>query len=176
MAVSVLLPRLRRFGLALTGSAADADDLVQNACERVLRRGEQLRDHARLDAWIYGIMHHLWLDEVRARRLRRHEDLSAAGDVVSVHGDQVVEGRMTLQAVRRALGALPAEQRSVLVLVCVDGLSYREAAEVLGTPIGTVMSRLARARQDLSAQLARGTSAHVTPFPSQRTRPRSGGS
>ena len=60
--LAALLPRLRRFGLALTGSGTDADDLVQNACERVLRRGEQLRDQSRLDAWIYGIMRNLWID------------------------------------------------------------------------------------------------------------------
>lgn len=174
-AVSALLPRLRRFGLALTGSAAAADDLVQNACERVLRRREQLRDHARLDAWIYGIMRHLWLDEVRARRVRRHDDLSAAAEIASVHGDRAAEGRMTLDAVRRVLDALPAEQRSVLVLVCVDGLSYKEAAEVLGTPVGTVMSRLARAWQDLAARLAHGAEAQVAPFPGQHARPRSRG-
>ncbi len=148
-----LMPRLRRFGLALTGTAADADDLVQNACERALRRGDQLRDQARVDAWVYGIMRHLWIDEVRTRRVRRHDDLETAGNVAGADGEQVAEQRMTLDSVRRVLGSMPAEQRSVLLLVCVDGLSYKEAAEVLGTPIGTVMSRLSRGRQELSARM-----------------------
>ncbi len=150
-----MMPRLRRFGLALTGRATDADDLVQNACERALRRGDQLRSNARADAWIYGIMRHLWNDEVRSRRIRRHACLESAGEVVGEGGERVVEGRMTLDAVRRLLSGLPEEQRTVLLLVCVDGLSYREAADVLGTPVGTVMSRLSRGRQELAARLSR---------------------
>ena len=159
------MPRLRRFGLALTGTAADADDLVQSACERVLRRGDQLRDQARVDAWVYGIMRHLWIDEVRTRKVRRHDDLETAGDVAGADGEQLAEQRMTLDAVRRVLGGMPAEQRSVLLLVCVDGLSYKEAAEVLGTPIGTVMSRLSRGRQELFARLGhRDASAAPQPI------------
>lgn len=164
-----LMPRLRRFGLALTGSATDADDLVQDACERVLSRGGQLRDQTRVDAWIYGIMRHLWTDEVRSRVIRRHDDLASADDVAGESGEQVVEGRMTLDAVRRVLGAMPVEQRSVLMLVCVDGLSYKEAAEVLETPIGTVMSRLARGRQELFARLEH-QSASVVPLPLRKVR------
>lgn len=156
-----LLPRLRRFGMALTGSAMDADDLVQAACERVLTRGDQLRDQVRVDAWAYGIMRHLWMDEVRSRKVRRHDDLEAADSVAGESGVQVVEGRMTLDKVRRILGGLPAEQRSVLMLVCVDGLSYKEAAEVLQTPIGTVMSRLARGRHELSARMGHQAASPV---------------
>ena len=158
------MPRLRRFGLALTGTAADADDLVQSACERALRRGDQLRDQARVDAWIYGIMRHLWIDEVRTRRVRRHDGLETAGDVAGADGEQLADQRMTLDAVRHVLGGMPAEQRSVLMLVCVDGLSYKEAAEVLGAPIGTVMSRLSRGRQELFARLGR-QDASVAPQP-----------
>lgn len=95
-----LLPRLRRFGLALTGSATDADDLVQAACERVLTRGGQLRDQARVDAWVYGTMRHLWMDEVRSRKVRRHDGLEVADSVVRESGVQVIERRMTLDAVR----------------------------------------------------------------------------
>jgi RNA polymerase sigma-70 factor (ECF subfamily) len=152
--VAGLLPRLRRFGLALTGSAADADDLVQNACERALRRADQLRDHARMDAWIYHIMRNLWVDEVRSRRVRAHDGLDAAAEVIGLDGVAAAEGHVTLAAVRRCLAALSAEHRAVLVLVCVDGFSYRETAAVLGVPIGTVMSRLSRARLDLHALLA----------------------
>ena len=151
--LAALLPRLRRFGLALTGSATDADDLVQNACERVLLRGEQLREQSRLDAWIYGIMRNLWIDETRSRKVRRHDDMDAAANVVGDDGEQVAHGTLTLKAVRQTMASLPAEQRTVLMLVCVDGLRYAEVAEVLGIPIGTVMSRLARARQDLRDRL-----------------------
>ena len=73
-----LLPRLRRFGIALTGSHADADELVQDTCERAMRRQDQLRDGSRLDAWLYGIMRNRWTDEVRWRRIRRHDDIEAA--------------------------------------------------------------------------------------------------
>ena len=151
--LAALLPRLRRFGLALTGSVTDADDLVQNACERVLRRGEQLREQSRLDAWIYGIMRNLWIDETRSRKVRRHDDMDAAANVIGDDGEQVVQGTMTLKAVRDVMATLPADQRTVLMLVCVDGLRYAEVAEVLSIPIGTVMSRLARARQDLRDRL-----------------------
>ncbi len=160
-----LLPRLRRFALSLTGSAVDADDLVQRACERVLRRSDQLRDHTRVDAWIYGIMRNLWIDELRGRRVRRHDQIDAAAEIVGTDGIAATEGRLGLAEVRRALAALPAEQRSVLVLICVDGLSYKEAAEVLGIPIGTVMSRLSRGRLALHAALhSRPVAGTVTPF------------
>jgi RNA polymerase sigma-70 factor (ECF subfamily) len=148
-----LMPRLRRFGLALTGSMADAEDLVQAACERALQRSAQLRVESRLDAWMYSIMHNLWIDERRAQQIRRHEMIEAAAQVVGDEGDAIVEARSTLAAVRRALGELPEEQRTVLILVCVDGLSYKQAAGVLDIPIGTVMSRLARGRQALHDQL-----------------------
>ena len=152
-ALLALMPRLRRFGIALSGSAEDAEDLVQDVCERVLRRADQIRDQARVDAWIYGIMRNLWLDRVRSRRHRRHEELSAADEVASDDGRRTTETRITLDAVREVLGSMSEEHRTVLVLVCVDGLSYREAAEVLGIPLGTVMSRLARARQELSTRM-----------------------
>ena len=154
-ALSVLLPRLRRFGLALTGSATDADELVQEACERALQRAGQLRDDTRLDAWLYGIMRNRWIDEIRSRRVRRHDSIEAASDVMGEDGEQVAEARITLERVRRALAGLPADQRAALVLVCVDGLSYKEAAKVLDIPIGTVMSRIARGRRALHALLTR---------------------
>ena len=171
--VAALVPRLRRFALALTGSRADADDLVQAACERALRRASQLREQARLDAWLYGIMRNLWTDEVRARRVRRHDDLEAATEIVGTDGAAAADGRVMLATVRQRLGTLSTEHRAILILVCVDGLSYREAAEVLAIPIGTVMSRLARARQELHAALAGGGPAaapNVLPLSSARAR------
>lgn len=133
-ALTALLPRLRRFGLSLTGSRNDADELVQAACERVLTRGDQLRDQARMDAWIYGIMRNLWIDELRFRKVRRHDDLSAAADVMGENGEAVVEGRITLAAVRRVVAEMSEDRRTLLMLVCVDGLTYQEAADT--TPLG----------------------------------------
>jgi RNA polymerase sigma-70 factor, ECF subfamily len=163
--LSALLPRLRRFGLALTGSAADADELVQEACARALQRAAQLRDETRLDAWLYGIMRHLWIDEMRSRSRRRHDTLDAATEVAGDDGAAVAEGRITLELVRRRLQEMSAEQRTVLVLVCVDGLSYRETADVLDVAIGTVMSRLSRARRELAERLNERGGGSVRLFP-----------
>ncbi len=161
-----LLPRLRRFGIMLTGSSVDADDLVQNACARVLNRRGQLRDETRLDAWIYGIMRNLWIDEIRSRKVHRHDELAKADDVIGVDGQAMAEDRVTLGSVRQAVSEMDADSRTVLVLVCVDGLSYKEAAKVLGIPIGTVMSRLSRSRVQLHEKLFSSASSNaVTPFP-----------
>jgi RNA polymerase sigma-70 factor (ECF subfamily) len=149
----------------------DGDELVQAACERALSRLAQLRTEARLDSWLYRIMHGLWVDELRARRVRRHEPIEAAGDAVGEDGSAVTEGRLTLAAVRRALAELPAEQRAVLTLIAVDGLSYKEAAAILGVPVGTVMSRLARGREGLHRRLApaRGGNANVISIEGKRS-------
>lgn len=167
-----LLPRLRRFGLALTGSPTDADELVQGACERALRRAGQLRDATRLDAWVYGIMRHLWMDEMRSRRVRRHDDLETALEVMGEDGEASASGRITLSKVRQCLDQLPGEQRAVMMLVCVDGLGYREAASILDIPIGTVMSRLSRGRRELHLRLTgTGAAGTVVAMPTLRTRP-----
>lgn len=165
-ALGEIAPRLRRFAIALTGSVSEADDLVQEACERALLNSDQLRDRNRLDAWMYRIMRHRWIDELRARRVRRHDSMEAAEGVVGDDGEATAENRLMLASVRRCLHELSAEHRSVLMLVCVDGLSYRETAEILGVPIGTVMSRVSRARQDLHDKLIRrGPSGTVTVLP-----------
>jgi len=147
-----LLPRLRAFALALTRSGEAADDLVQGACERALRGLDGYRAGTRLDSWLFRILHNLWIDGHRRRRPEVPLDepgLEAA--LAGEDGRASLEARSTLAATRRAIALLPEEQRAVLVLVCVEDLSYRETAAVLGIPIGTVMSRLSRARQALSA-------------------------
>jgi RNA polymerase sigma-70 factor (ECF subfamily) len=149
-----LLPRLRRFGLSLTRSQDKADDLVQAACERALRALESYQPGTRLDSWMYRIMRNLWIDEVRkARTQGPHDDVDSQFDLAGDDGVKAVELRSEANAVERAILRLPEEFRSVLVLVCVDELSYREAADVLGIPIGTVMSRLARARRAVANDL-----------------------
>ena len=142
-----LLPRLRRFALGLTGRPDDADDLVQAACERALSRLHQWQPGTRLDSWMYRIVQTTFIDEMRKRKVRGEPvDLEAAGDVSGVDGRSAVDARLTLASVRRAIAQLPEDQRAVLLLVTVEGLSYRDAAESLGIPQGTLMSRLARAR------------------------------
>lgn len=163
-----LLPRLRRFGRALTGSAADADDLAQEACQRALRRGSLLREPHRLDAWLFSIMRNLWIDHGRSHAQRYRADLDAADGMIGTDGEAAAEQRLMLARVRAALALLPAEQRAVIVLVCVDGLSYREAAEVMNIPVGTVMSRLSRGRLALAADLALPRGDNVTALAPRR--------
>lgn len=156
------LPRVRRFAYALTGSRIEGDDLVQAVCERALARLDQFRPGSRMDSWLFRITQTSWVERHRAERLRRPAtDLDSLGEVAGEDGRRVVEARLMLERVRRIVAGLPEDQRSVLGLVTVDGRSYREAAESLGVPIGTVMSRLARARRRIAEALddERGPSA-----------------
>jgi RNA polymerase sigma-70 factor (ECF subfamily) len=149
-----VLPRLRRFAYALTGNAEQGDDLVQDACLRALSRIDQWQPGTRLDSWMYRIAQNIWLDRVRASKVRGEVvDVEVAETIAGSDGRAVTEGGLTLQAVAAALARLPAEQRAVVALICVEGASYKEAAEIIGVPIGTVMSRLARARRALAAVL-----------------------
>lgn len=149
-----LLPRLRRFAFGLCWSQDTADDLVQAACERALRAEANWTPGTRLDAWLFQIIRNLWIDETRRRRTRGHEVDAADVALVGEDGVRVAETRMTAHAAWSALARLPEDQREVMVLVCVEETPYRDAAEILGVPIGTVMSRLARARKRLAAALA----------------------
>lgn len=149
-----MLPRLRRFAIGLTGNASDGDDLVQACYERALRYLDSYEPGTRLDSWLFRIARNIHLNELRARAVRaRHLQTVAADGEPEVDGARTMEGRLTLAAVRNLLGRLPEEQRSALLLVAVDGLSYAETAKVLALPIGTVTSRVARARIALKARL-----------------------
>jgi RNA polymerase sigma-70 factor, ECF subfamily len=144
-----LLPRLRRFARAITRNPHDADDLVQVTVERALRRFDQWEDEARLGSWMFGIMRNAWIDEVRARV--RRERMHAPGEA----GENVGTHSMDHEAIalQSALEQLSDEQRMAVGLVLIEGFSYKEAAEVLEVPIGTLTSRLARAREALAAIL-----------------------
>jgi RNA polymerase sigma-70 factor, ECF subfamily len=149
-----ILPRLRRFAVALTGDLDQGDDLVQETCMRALSRVEQWQPGTRLDSWMYRIAQNLWFDRMRARKVRGVQvDVESADVLAGPNGRSVAESRLTLQAVGNAMTYLPDDQRVLIGLVCIDGLSYKEAAEVTQTPIGTVMCRLARARRELHARL-----------------------
>lgn len=148
-----LLPRLRRFGRALARDAADADDLVQTALERALKAREQWTPGTRLDSWMLRIMRNCWIDETRSRT-RRARTQAPEEDGLDV-GDPAAdpEQRAAMRDVDRAMAALPEQQREVIALVLVEGLAYREAADVLDIPIGTLTSRLTRGRQALVQML-----------------------
>jgi len=149
-----LVPRLRRFARALTRDSADADDLTQAALERALKGRGQWQPGTRLDAWMMRIMRNCWIDEARRRaRSGRTFASEEAGEWIGSDDHVRIEQRLELQDVDRAMGTLPAEQREVIALVLVEGLAYREAANLLEIPIGTLTSRLTRGRQALARML-----------------------
>jgi RNA polymerase sigma-70 factor (ECF subfamily) len=151
-----VLPRLRRFAAGLTRSASEADDLVQSACERALAREHQFQEGTRFDSWMFRIVQTIWIDQLRARTIRKEDEDIAEERLGTDEPVRRVEARLALAEVRRAVSLLPPDQRSTLMLVTVEGLSYKQAAEVAGVPIGTIMSRLARARTALQQLLDAG--------------------
>jgi RNA polymerase sigma-70 factor (ECF subfamily) len=151
-----VLPRLRRFARGLTGSSVEADDLVQAACERALARRHQFQEGTRFDSWMFRIVQTIWIDQIRSREVRKSDGDIGEDRLGSDEPVRRVEARLTLAEVRRAVDRLPPDQRAALLLVTVEGLSYKEAAEVVDVPVGTIMSRLARARIALQLQLEAG--------------------
>ncbi len=149
--IVALIPRLRRFARTLIRDPHDADDVVQVALERALSRLDQWHRDARLDSWLFKIVRNAWIDEVRSRGRR---DRVFAGEEAGEHvGVDAMAGQTDLLSVQSAMAMLPEEQRTTVSLVLVEGLSYREAADVLGIPVGTLTSRLARARDALQILL-----------------------
>ena len=146
-----LLPRLRRLARALARDPGDADDIVQAAIERALRAKAQWTPGTRLDWWTMRIMRNCWIDETRSRARRAQTFMpEEAGQGVASSAHRDVEIRAEMRDVDRAMNTLPAEQREVIALVLIEGLAYREAAEMLAIPIGTLTSRLTRGRQALA--------------------------
>ncbi len=147
-----LLPGLRRFAWSLTQSAQDADDLLQGTVERLLRKG--VPEGVELAKWAFTVCRNLWIDEYRSRKTRQgvdvEPDLAEAGQI---DGERDVQAQMELAQVMKAMQELSRDQHLVLSMVTVQGLSYQEVAEALDIPVGTVMSRLARARGNLTQLL-----------------------
>jgi len=140
---------LRRFCHALTGNVADADDLLQDTIVRLLDKG--LPENANLRKWAFRVCKNIWFDELRARKVRRdwaREQIS--GPTAFEDGERAMQSNITLAETQSAMKDLPREQRLILSLVAVEGMSYRDAAETADVPLGTVMSRLSRARAFLS--------------------------
>jgi RNA polymerase sigma-70 factor, ECF subfamily len=149
--IVALLPRLRRFARNLTRNPHDADDVVQIAVERALLRLDQWRRDARLDSWMFKIVRNAWIDELRSRG--RRDKVFVAEEAGSNVGIESIENEATRMSVQAAMARLPEDQRVAVSLVLVEGLPYKEAAEVLEVPVGTLTSRLARGREALQALL-----------------------
>jgi RNA polymerase sigma-70 factor (ECF subfamily) len=161
------LPQLRRYARALTGDTAWADDLVQDTAERALARWAAFRPNSNLRAWLLTILRHLYIDQLRVRReVTVDEETAPWRDLAAPPGE--VDG-LVLRDLQRALYCLPIEQREVLLLVCVEELTYQEASIALGVPIGTVMSRLSRAREHMRVLLTEGPARIPTPLKVVRT-------
>ena len=152
--IAGLLPRLRRFARAITRNAESADDLVQVAVERALMRTDQWEPGTRLDSWIFRIMKNAWIDELRIRT--RRSQLFVAEEEGEHVGVCEMDQQINTMAVQKAMEQLTDDQRLAVGLVLVEGLPYKEAAEVLGIPNGTLTSRLARGRETLQAILSEG--------------------
>lgn len=152
-----MLPRLWAFALRLTGDKHDAEDLVQRACVRALERADQLQPGSAPLSWMFSIIHSVWINEVRARSVRNRSSMewddqfveNVADPAARTPEEQLMNGQI-IDAFKR----LPEAQRAVMLMVAVEGLSYQETAEAIGVPIGTVMSRLSRARQAIGAHFA----------------------
>jgi RNA polymerase sigma-70 factor, ECF subfamily len=150
-AIVAEIPRLRRYARALTGRADAADDLVQDTLERALDRWRFWQRGRALRPWLFAIMHNLHVD---ARRREAVVDYRDDENLPAVPQRAEQEDALALRDLERGLALLPLEQREVLLLVGLEELSYGEVASALGLPLGTVMSRLSRARSRLRAILA----------------------
>lgn len=155
-----LIPRMRRFACGLAGSIDSGDELVQAACERLLKHHTKLRPDTRLDSWLYQVIRNLHIDGIRSQAVKQRGAEKIRQDLVLVGGTESnLDNHLELHEVQDALRKLPEEQRAALMLVCVEGYSYKEAAEVLGVPMGTVTSRLVRGRSALIALIEVGDRA-----------------
>jgi RNA polymerase sigma factor (sigma-70 family) len=152
-----LLPALRRFAYSLTNSVHDADDLLQATVERILTKG--VPDNAELIKWAFRVCRNLWIDEYRAAKTRQNAT-TAPELMEQAHfdGERDMHMQMELEQVNLAMRQLPEDQHIVLSMVAVQGLSYKNVAEALGVPTGTVMSRLSRARVNLVNHLSQARS------------------
>ena len=155
--VEPMIPSLRRYARSLARDPAAADDLVQDCLERVISRWHQRRADGNARTWVFTILHNLAMNQLKRTTRRGVHIAIDDADEAAFAAPTSQEGHLQLQHVLGLLQALPEEQRSVLLLVSVEDLGYAEAAEVLGVPLGTVMSRLSRARHRLAAMMEAGT-------------------
>lgn len=147
-----LLPMLRRFAYSLTGSKADADDIVQITMEKILKKG--IPEDADLTKWAFKLCRNVWIDEYRSRKVRLAAvENPLLQEQIHTHEGNELDNKQMLQQVNSALKQLPDEQRAIVSLVAVQGMAYKEVANTLDIPVGTVMSKLSRARSALYAMI-----------------------
>lgn len=158
------IPSLRRFARALVRDRDKADDVVHDALVRALSKWRSFRPGTNLRTWLMAILHHTFISDVRRRRPQGEEPANWDMIRVADHDETV---RLQLRDLERGLARLPAEQRTTLLLIVVEGMSYEEAAEVTGVPVGTIRSRLARARQGLKRFLEEAPDAGEEPLEHQ---------
>ena len=144
-----MLPRLWRYGLVLARNPETAEDLVQTTCVRALEKSSQFEISTRLDRWLFAILRSIWINQLRGQRIRSGRGVVDT-EALTSDGVREIETNIFAAQVLREVLDLPESQRETVLLVYVEGLTYREAAEVLTVPVGTVMSRLAAARLKLS--------------------------
>ncbi len=149
-----LLPRLRRFARSLTKSVTEADDLVQETCLRALGRTDQYDPSQPLDRWLFRMMRNLWVSEIRKRTVRLGQGHIPAEESSELIAPETGEAGVAVNQLRAQISSLPSDLSVVILAVSVEGYSYAETAELLDIPIGTVMSRLHRARKSLAKQIA----------------------
>jgi RNA polymerase sigma-70 factor (ECF subfamily) len=154
-ALIALIPRLRRFARVLTGTIADADDIVPASLEKAMLNWDQWQPGTRLDSWVFRIARNAWVDDRRrAHNRKAHDDIADWTGLAGDDGEAIAEASSEARMVRAAVDRLPSEQRDVVALVMLEEMSYREAADLLGLPIGTVMSRLSRAKAALAKAMS----------------------
>ena len=148
-----LLPRLWRYGLVLARNPDVAEDLVQATCVRALEKSSQFEIGTRLDRWLFAILRSIWINQLRAQRIRWGEGVVDPEEALVSDGVRAIETNIFAAQVFREVLRLPEPQRETVLLVYVEGFTYREAAEILEVPVGTIMSRLARAKAYLRQRL-----------------------
>jgi RNA polymerase sigma-70 factor (ECF subfamily) len=154
-AIKDLFPRLWRYCYILAGDRSTADDLAQAACLRALEYEHQFKIGTRLDRWIFRIAQTTWLNQLRAAKIRQGSGTLTPEEIALAGTAADSETILYLSQVLSTAMELPEPQRNVIFLVCVEGYSYKDAADHLGVPLGTVMSRLSSARAKLTASLGR---------------------
>ena len=145
------LPHLWRFGLRLSGSRDVSEELVQKTILRALEKRHQFSEGTKLRSWLFTILHSVWKNEMRAQAIRKNVSFNTVEVEQAASNIGTVDNAIFLKEVMKRVVQLPEAQRTVMLLVCVEGYSYKEAGEILEIPIGTVMSRLARSRLQIGS-------------------------
>jgi RNA polymerase sigma-70 factor (ECF subfamily) len=141
-----VFPRIWKYALALTGSQADADDLAQSACLRAMERADQFEPGTHLDRWLFRIAHNIWMSEMRRKKVRVGNGVVGIGTVDIQDPSADADTKLQRRELRQSVLGLPEAQRQAVMLVYVEGYSYRDAAMILDIPVSTLMSRLSAAR------------------------------